>query len=296
MSIKRALIGLGVAILGTASVFVVVAAPAAAAGGNGVCDPNEFCLYYNSDTSGSLYDFTGSLADYGTGTTCRKFVGAGAGKGQCIKNNAASAWNRTAAGVTIFRKSGNAGSIQAIPAITTGNLNGNLKNNNAGHLIGYSNKPALSYSLYQASGGAIECYFDGYLSTPGRHEGIDIARSIGSQVHALVGGKVVNIVRGGTGGDDGDLSTIAIYNATLSSTVIYLHTAPLSSLAVGQSITAGQVIAAESWRGVSSESAAHTHVEMRTGNKTLAAKSVNDYTLSNPNPTSFWRSRGYNIW
>ena len=77
--------------------------------------------------------------------------------------------------------------------------------------------------------------------------------------------------------------------------MIYLHSAPRSSLAVGQSISRGQTIADEAWRGVSSSSAAHTHVEMRLGRQTHAAKSVGDPTLDNPNPTSFWHSQGYNI-
>ncbi|MCP9951142.1 hypothetical protein [Actinomadura madurae] len=77
--------------------------------------------------------------------------------------------------------------------------------------------------------------------------------------------------------------------------MIYLHSAPRSGLSVGQSIKRGQVIADESWRGVSSSSAAHTHVEMRLGRQTHAAKSVNDPHLDNPNPTSFWNSQGYNV-
>ena len=51
------------------SVLVGVAvAPgaASAAGRDGVCDSGEFCYYYNSNEAGSISDFTGSLADYGT--------------------------------------------------------------------------------------------------------------------------------------------------------------------------------------------------------------------------------------
>ena len=50
-----------------------------------------------------------------------------------------------------------------------------------------------------------------------------------------------------------------------------------------------------SWHGISSSSAAHTHVEMRLGRKELAAKSVDDSTPDNPNPTSFWNARGYDV-
>lgn len=34
---------------------------------------------------------------------------------------------------------------------------------------------------------------------------------------------------------------------------------------------------------------------MRIGRQLYAAKSVNDYTLENPNPSSFWMSQGYNV-
>ncbi|GAA2437724.1 hypothetical protein GCM10010191_60880 [Actinomadura vinacea] len=151
----------------------------------------------------------------------------------------------------------------------------------------------MSYALYKARGGRITTGFDGYHSTPGRHEGIDIARSIGSDVHALVGGKIIYIARGRTGRSG--LSTISIYNASLNKTVIYLHTAPRSSLRVGRTINRGQIIADESWHGVSRRSSAHTHVEMRLGRRTHAAKSVGDPRLDNPNPASFWNSQGYNV-
>jgi hypothetical protein len=39
-------------------------------------------------------DFAGLDKDYGTGPDCVKFISAGNGRGQCVKNNAASAWNR----------------------------------------------------------------------------------------------------------------------------------------------------------------------------------------------------------
>jgi murein DD-endopeptidase MepM/ murein hydrolase activator NlpD len=141
----------------------------------------------------------------------------------------------------------------------------------------------MSYALYEASGGRLTTPFDGYESTPGRHEGIDFARSAGSGVYALVSGRVINVVEGGDG-----LSTIAIYNDTLNKTVIYLHTNP--SVRENARVNRGDLIATEASRGASS---AHTHVEMRPGSKTNAAKSVGDPVLDNPDPTSFWNSQGY---
>lgn len=47
-------------------------------------------------------------------------------------------------------------------------------------------------------------------------------------------------------------------------------------------------IATESWRGISSKSGTHTHIEVRNGKKGYAAKSVGDNTLENDNPYPFY--------
>ncbi|MBT2207772.1 MULTISPECIES: peptidase inhibitor family I36 protein [Actinomadura] len=276
---------------GTAVAFTSAASASAR---DGVCDAGEFCYYYNSNNEGSVSDFTGSVADYGTTQpSCYDFKGPGAGQGLCIKNAAASVWNRSGQTVRVHYNSDYGGASQDFAAGAKGNLSSALKNQNASHQFNPSTRTNMSYGLYELSGGSITCGFDGYTSTPGRHEGIDIARGIGSDVHALVSGEVIYIARGANGGSG--LSTISVYNSSLNKTVIYLHSAPRSALAVGQQVGRGQVIADEAWRGISSSSGAHTHVEMRLGRQTHAAKSVNDYTLDNPNPTSFWNSQGYNV-
>ena len=202
--------------------------------------------------------------------------------------------SRSGQPVRVFFNSNYGGTYQEIAAGAKKNLNASLKNQNASHKFGpFAARVNLSYALYEASGGRITCGFDGYENTPGRHEGIDIARGVGSNVHALTAGTVIYVARGATG--SGGLSTISVYNASLDKTVIYLHTAPRAAISVGDSISRGQVIADESWHGVSSSGAAHTHVEMRPGRHTLAAKSVNDPTLDNPDPISFWHARGYNV-
>jgi peptidase inhibitor family I36 len=126
---------------------LVLAGPAAAAARDGKCDSGEFCYYYNSGEAGSISDFTGSLADYGTTEpSCYDFKGAGAGKGICVKNNAASVWNRTSKTVRVFYNSGYAGAHQDFAAGAKGNLNATLKNNNASHQVGPSSGPACSTS------------------------------------------------------------------------------------------------------------------------------------------------------
>ena len=271
---------------------VLLAAPTAqAAARDGVCQSGEFCLYYNSNHAGSVSDFTGSVSDYGASQPeCYDFKGAGAGKGLCVKNNAASVWNRTSGSVTVFYNSGYSGDSQTFATGAKVNLNATLKNDNAGHQFGGgggTTKVDMSDALYTGGGGRLTTGFDGYESTPGRHEGIDFAKGSGSGVKALLGGTVTNVVEGGSG-----LSTLAVYNATFDKTIIYLHTNPLDSVDTGDTVGKGQQIATEAARGTS---ATHTHVEMRLGRKTLAAKSVNDPVLDNPNPNSFWQARGYNV-
>ncbi|MFE0458551.1 CHAP domain-containing protein [Kitasatospora sp. NPDC058965] len=108
--------------------------PAFAASRDGVCDSGEFCYYYNSNEAGSLSDFTGSISDLGaTEPTCYDFKSAGAGQGVCVKNNAASVWNRTNQTVRVYYNSGFGGASQDFAPGAKGNLNSTLKNNNASH-------------------------------------------------------------------------------------------------------------------------------------------------------------------
>jgi len=287
---KVAYAGLAGTLLSVA-VLTATASSAQAAARDGVCDAGEFCLYYNSGQLGSVSDFTTSIDDYGsTQPSCYVFKGPGSGKDLCVKNNAASVWNRTSSTVTVFYNSNYGGSSQAFATGVKANFNTTLKNNNASHRIGGSTGTEnLSFGLYNLSGGRITAGFDGYSNPDWRHEGIDIARASGSPVRALIGGTVTNVVRSSS---SSSLSTIAIYNATFDKTIVYLHTNPLSGVSTGDSISRDQQIATESDRGA--PGAIHTHVEMRLGRQTLAAVSK-DTVLVNPNPNSFWRDRGYNI-
>lgn len=113
---------------------VALAGPASAAARDGRCDAGEFCYYFNSNEAGSLSDFTDSLDDYGaTQPTCYEFKSSGNGQGICVKNNAASVWNRTSKTVRVFFNSGYAGAHQDFAAGAKGNLNATLKNNDASH-------------------------------------------------------------------------------------------------------------------------------------------------------------------
>jgi hypothetical protein len=138
MSIRKGFAVGGVAFAIITSVLSV-ASPASAAARDGVCDNGEFCYYYNSNEAGSVSDFTESIEDYGTTQpTCYEFKGAGNGQGLCVKNEAASVWNRTSKTVVVYYNSDFKGATQSFAAGAKGNLNATLKNNNASHDIGGS--------------------------------------------------------------------------------------------------------------------------------------------------------------
>jgi peptidoglycan hydrolase-like amidase len=134
MNIRTRAVGVLAAVVSVFAGVTVLAGPAFAAGRDGNCDSGEFCYYYNSNEAGSVSDFTDSLDDYGTTQpTCYDFKGAGAGKGVCVKNNAASVWNRTDKTVRVYFNSNFAGASQDFAPGAKGNLNATLKNNNASH-------------------------------------------------------------------------------------------------------------------------------------------------------------------
>ncbi|MEV6237863.1 peptidase inhibitor family I36 protein [Lentzea sp. NPDC051838] len=130
---KIALVAMMGALIGVS--FGAATANAATAR-NGVCEDGEFCLYYNSDNAGSISDFNTSISDYGDEQpSCYEFKSGGNGQGLCVKNEAASVWNRTDNKVTVYFNSGYAGPSQTIAANTKTNLNSTLKNENASHKL-----------------------------------------------------------------------------------------------------------------------------------------------------------------
>ena len=134
MKYLRRPLTLAAAVALAAPMVAVTASSASAATRDGACNSGEFCYYYNSDEQGSLSDFGGSIADYGTTQpSCYDFKGAGAGKGLCIKNEAASVWNRSSRTVRVYYNSNYGGAYQDIPSGAKRNLNSTLKNNNASH-------------------------------------------------------------------------------------------------------------------------------------------------------------------
>jgi len=134
MTMLRRIITAAATVLTLGVAMLAVATPASAAERDGVCESGEFCYYYNSDNAGAISDFTGSLGDYGTTEpTCYDFKGTAAGHGICVKNNAASVWNRSGKTVRVYFNTGFAGASQDFAPGAKANLNATLKNNNASH-------------------------------------------------------------------------------------------------------------------------------------------------------------------
>jgi hypothetical protein len=123
---------------GGAVALLATAAPAAGAAvaRNGICETDEFCLYYGPGLTGSVSDFSGSIPNYGdTQPDCYEFKGPGAGQGLCVKNNARSAKNNTRRYVVkVYYNSRYAGANFTYNPGGAGDL-GALSRQNASHLF-----------------------------------------------------------------------------------------------------------------------------------------------------------------
>jgi hypothetical protein len=160
MTTLRRIVAAVAAALAVAGPVLVIASPANAAARDGVCDSGEFCYYYNSGEAGAVSDFTTSVSDYGTTEpSCYDFKGSGAGAGTCIKNSAASVWNRSSNTVRVYFNTGYSGTYQDFAAGAKGNLNSTLKNNNASHeMIAAGVAYYNTYATVATLGNANSCY------------------------------------------------------------------------------------------------------------------------------------------
>lgn len=139
------------AVLAVAAAGALAPTSAHAAARDGVCDEGEFCYYYNSFQQGSVSDFTTSVKDYGTTQPdCYEFRGPGAGRRECIKNQAASVWNRSDKTVRIYHNTGYEGTVQVVAPRTKAQLvkastrEASLYNENASHELVGDASPAPS--------------------------------------------------------------------------------------------------------------------------------------------------------
>jgi len=147
--------------LATIGLLGFQAAPSFAASRDGVCQAGEFCYYYNSGQAGSVSDFTGSISNYGTDkATCYVYKGPGNGKDRCIKNDAASVWNRSNQTVRVYYNSNYGGAYQDFAPGAKGNLNATLKNENASHQFRGTPGPTPAPSSNTAASTSITAKLD----------------------------------------------------------------------------------------------------------------------------------------
>ncbi|MFF5160768.1 hypothetical protein ACFY3N_31905 [Streptomyces sp. NPDC000348] len=140
MPFKRALTGLIVASAATMATLAGTA-PAQAAPNNPNClGARAFCLWYNSNQSGSVagWDLSTGFRGFSNLSDAGAFLSPGPGQGIPVKNNAASATYQYPGvcygNVQVFFYSNWSGPYDTVPAC--GNINlGVTKNNNASFLV-----------------------------------------------------------------------------------------------------------------------------------------------------------------
>lgn len=90
MRIPKAVKAATATAIASAAAVIGLSAPADAAGGDGVCQFREWCLYASVNLGGSLYDYSGGDTNYSNET----FLTAGVGQFRAVANRALSGDNR----------------------------------------------------------------------------------------------------------------------------------------------------------------------------------------------------------
>ncbi|MEU6013340.1 hypothetical protein ABZ826_04535 [Streptomyces sp. NPDC047515] len=130
MRLRRKIASLGLTATATAGLVLGMAPPSHASAALYCDDYNPYCMlfYYNSGYAGSYTAFVGfdhySLNGY-------TFLHTGSGKGQYVKNNAASATNLSDYDLNIYFNSNLAGACDSIPPYKGANRLVKTYNNNA---------------------------------------------------------------------------------------------------------------------------------------------------------------------
>lgn len=242
---------------------IAIAPAASAAPRDGSCQTGEFCLYYRTDHAGSKVDLVSSTRDYGTGAGCVKFVSSGAGKGQCVKNNTASVWNRTTKPVFVFYNSDFGGVYHRIAAGAKVNLNSGVKNNNASQIIGDASlrfplrttqakiKARSPHWCYSSNA---NCHHD--------YNASDIFAATGTPVVSPVAGTVKSVTRASSG--VGSRVTIKDSFGRLWY-FAHMHHEGFPMVKVGQKVTKGQQIGKVGTSAHAVGTSPHVHVDMRAG-------------------------------
>ncbi|KAA0943139.1 peptidase inhibitor family I36 protein [Streptomyces apricus] len=108
----------GAVVAATLAGTVATSGSAQAAGHNGVCEVDEMCMYWGGNLTGSFHDYFYSTSDFGSDV----FLSAGSGKGERVKNNSASAYNRWSLLGHVYYNENFSGPRDDVPAYSWINL------------------------------------------------------------------------------------------------------------------------------------------------------------------------------
>jgi hypothetical protein len=92
---------------------------------DGECDYGDFCLYYNSNLHGSLWD----TDSFDRNLRNNYFVSDGGGQDKKVTNDSASYWNNSDYDVYVCKATSFTGGCKWLPAGAHGNLKETWKNN-----------------------------------------------------------------------------------------------------------------------------------------------------------------------
>lgn len=253
-----------VATLGLAATLVA-AAPAANAGArDGVCESGEFCLYYGLGLSGSRVDLVNSQRDYGSGADCIRFVSAGTGRNECVKNNAASVWNRTGKVVTVFYNADFGGVMDNIPEGAQVNLNDNVRNDNASQIIGDASLrfPLRTTQAHIKNRSPLTWCWASKTNCHHSYNAADIFAAPGTDVLSPVNGTVMTVTESTTG--PGSRLTIKDAHGRLWY-LTHMHHNPGVVVADGATVTKGQKVGEVGESVHANNTQPHLHIDMRVG-------------------------------
>lgn len=261
---KKYLYAGAAAVLMGATFVGTTSAPAQAAARDGVCDSGEFCLYYGADHTGSRVDSVGTTRNYGgTSTGCLKFISTGTGRGTCVKNHAASVWNRTSRPATVFYNSDFGGTYDVIPSGAKVNLNSNVNKDNGSQILGDASlRFPLNVTQAHIKNRSPHWCWDSKVNCHHDYNAADIFAATGADVVSPVNGvvKTKSIRSSGVG------STVTVKDG-FGRLWYFAHMddSPAPVVSVGQSVVKGQKIGDVGTSAHAMGTPPHLHLDMRVG-------------------------------
>lgn len=240
------------------------AAPAAADARDGTCNAGEFCLYYGEGQTGAVADFVNSQRDYTESGSCITFRGAGkAGAGVCVQNHAKSVWNRTGNVAFEFYNSDFGGTYDVIPEGAQANLNSNVYNDNASHILGDASlRFPLNATQAHIKNRSPEWCWDSKVNCHHDYNAADIFAAPGTPVVSPVSGTVMtkNVRSSGVG------STVTVKDRFGRLWYFaHMHHSPAPVVTEGQHVDKGDRIGTVGTSTHALGTPAHLHLDMRVG-------------------------------